>query len=232
MSERGPTLRYDVHERPPLFIAAGLGLQNALFVISGAIFLPILMRSLDIVTFEQAAFLVSATLLTAGLSTAVQAIRIGRVGSGYMLFMGTSGAFFAATMDAIELAGIGFVAALALIAAPTEWLIAHFFRVLRNIFTPTVGGVVVMSVAVLVIPIALDQWQGTFVEGKEGSSEFLLIGAVAALVMNRDDRLGPVPLPLVVAYPRSRRRLVDGPGHRRLALHADQPSCDRWIPDR
>ena len=183
MRERGPTLRYDVHERPPLFIAAGLGLQNALFVVSGAIFLPILMRSLDIVTVEQAAFLVSATLLTAGLSTAVQAIRIGRVGSGYMLFMGTSGAFFAATMDAIELAGIGFVAALALIAAPTEWLVAHFFRVLRNIFTPTVGGVVVMSVAVLVVPIALDQWQGAFVEGKEGSSEFLLIGAVSALVM-------------------------------------------------
>ncbi len=183
MRERGPTLRYDVHERPPLLIGAGLGLQNALFVISGAIFLPILMRSLDIVTVEQAAFLVSATLLTAGLSTAVQAIRIGRVGSGYMLFMGTSGAFFAATMDAIELAGIGFVAALALIAAPTEWLIAHFFRVLRNIFTPTVGGVVVMSVAVLVIPIALDQWQGTFVEGKQGSSEFLLIGAVSAIVM-------------------------------------------------
>lgn len=183
MQERGPTLRYDVNERPPLVIAAGLGLQNALFVISGAIFLPILMRSLDIVTVEQAAFLVSATLLTAGLSTAVQAIRIGRVGSGYMLFMGTSGAFFAATMDAIELAGIGFVAALALIAAPTEWLVAHFFRVLRNIFTPTVGGVVVMSVAVLVIPIALDQWQGTFVDGKQGSSEFLLIGAVSALVM-------------------------------------------------
>ena len=183
MRERGPTLRYDVDERPPFLIGAGLGLQNALFVISGAIFLPILMRSLDIITFEQAAFLVSATLLTAGLSTAVQAIRVGRVGSGYMLFMGTSGTFFAATMDAIELAGIGFVAALALIAAPTEWLVAHFFRALRNIFTPTVGGVVVMSVPVLVIPIALDQWQGTFVEGKEGSSEFLLIGAVSALVM-------------------------------------------------
>ena len=183
MRERETALRYAVDERPPLIIGVGLGLQNALFVISGAIFLPILMRSLDIVTTEQAAFLVSATLLTAGLSTAVQAIRLGRVGSGYMLFMGTSGAFFAATMDAIELAGIGFVAALALIAAPTEWLIAHFFRVLRNIFTPTVGGVVVMSVAVLVVPISLDQWQGSFVEGREGSTEFLLIGAVAAAVM-------------------------------------------------
>ncbi len=183
MRERETPLRYAVDERPPLAIAAGLGLQNALFVISGAIFLPILMRSLGIVSFDQAAFLVSATLLTAGLSTAVQAIRMGRVGSGYMLFMGTSGAFFAATMDAIELAGIGFVAALALIAAPTEWLIAHFFRVLRTIFTPTVGGVVVMSVAVLVVPIALDQWQGAFVEGKQGSSEFLLIGAVSAIVM-------------------------------------------------
>ena len=137
MSERGPTLRYEVHERPPLFIAAGLGLQNALFVISGAILLPILLRAADLITAGEAAFLVSASLLTAGLSTAVQAFRVGAVGSGFMLFMGTSGTFFAATFDAIELAGIGFVAALALIAAPTELLVARFFRFFRNIFTPT-----------------------------------------------------------------------------------------------
>ena len=182
MQQRAPTLRYAVDERPPLLLGLGLGLQFALFVISGAIFLPILLRAQGLVTNDQAAFLVAATLLTAGLSTAVQAIRIGRVGSGYMLFMGTSGAFFAATMDAIELAGIGFVAALALAAAPVEWLVAHFFRVLRHIFTPVVGGVIVMSVAVLVVPIALNQWQGAGTPN-DGSIEFLLIGAVSVLVM-------------------------------------------------
>ena len=182
MRERGPTLRYDVDERPPLLIAAGLGLQNALFVISGVIFLPIFMRSQGLITDGEAAFLVAATLLTAGLSTFVQAFRVGPVGSGYMLFMGTSGAFFAATIDAIELAGIGFVAALALIAAPTEWLIAWFFRILRNVFTPTVGGVVVMCVAVTIVPLSIDAWQGTGSE-KEGSLEFLAIGGVSVLVM-------------------------------------------------
>ena len=182
MNERGPSLRYDVHERPPLIIAAGLGLQNALFVISGAILLPILLRAADLISAGEAAFLISASLLTAGLSTAVQAFRVGAVGSGFMLFMGTSGAFFAATFDAIELAGIGFVAALALIAAPTELLIARFFRFFRNVFTPTVGGVVVMCVAVTIVPLTIQQWNGVGTD-KAGSLEYMLIGGVAVFVM-------------------------------------------------
>ena len=182
MRQRGPTLRYDVNERPPLFIAAGLGFQNALFVISGAILLPILLRAADLITAGEAAFLISASLLTAGLSTAVQAIRVGAVGSGFMLFMGTSGAFFAATFDAVALAGIGFVAALALIAAPTELLIARFFRLFRNVFTPTVGGVVVMCVAITVVPLTIQQWNGVGTD-KAGSLEYMAIGGVAVLVM-------------------------------------------------
>lgn len=182
MSQQGHALRYDVNERPPLLIGAGLGLQNALFVISGAILLPILLRAADVITAGEAAFLISASLLTAGLSTAVQAIRIGAVGSGFMLFMGTSGAFFAATFDAIELAGIGFVAALALIAAPTEMLIARFFRFFRNVFTPTVGGVVVMCVAVTIVPLTIQQWNGAGTE-RAGSLAYLLIGGVSVLVM-------------------------------------------------
>lgn len=182
MQTRASTLRYDVHDRPPLFVAALLGVQNALFVISGAILLPILLRAGGFITAGEAAFLVSASLLTAGLSTAVQAIRIGAVGSGYMLFMGTSGAFFAATFDAVELAGIGFVAALAFIAAPTELLIARFFRFCRNIFTPTVGGVVVMCVAVTVVPLTIKQWNGVGTPG-EGSLEYMAIGGAAVLGM-------------------------------------------------
>ncbi len=182
MNERGPSLRYDVHERPPLFIAAGLGLQNALFVISGAILLPILLRAADLITVGEAAFLISASLLTAGLSTAVQAVRVGAVGAGFMLFMGTSGAFFAATFDAIALAGIGFVAALALIAAPTELLIARFFRLFRNVFTPTVGGVVVMCVAITIVPLTIQQWNGVGTD-RAGSLAYMLIGGVAVFVM-------------------------------------------------
>ena len=182
MASPGPILRYSVDERPPWPLAAGLGLQFALFVISGAVFLPIFLLSQGVIDDGQAAFLVSATLLTGGLSTAVQAIRVGAVGSGFLLFMGTSGAFFVATLDAIELAGIGFVAALSLIAAPTEVLIAWLYRFLRNVFTPTVGGAIVMCVAVTVIPLTIDSWQGTGTE-QEGSLAFLAIGGVSVVAM-------------------------------------------------
>ncbi len=182
MGERRQTLRFDVDERPPTPIAAGLGLQYALFVITGSIFLPIFMHAQGLISADQEAFLVSASLLTGGVSTAVQALRIGPVGSGYMLFMGTSGTFFAATIDAIELAGIGFVAALALIAAPTEMLFAWLFRFLRNIFTPTVGGVVVMCVAITVVPLAIDLWEGAGSE-QEGAFSPFVIGAASVVVM-------------------------------------------------
>ncbi len=181
MRERTPSLRYDVNERPPFLLALGLGVQSALFVVGGTVFLPILMEQLGLIDSGEAAYLISASMLIGGITTAITVTRVGYIGSGYMLFMGTSGAFFAATMDAVELAGIGFVAALAMIAAPTEWAVAWLFRFLRNIFTAPVGGAVVMCVAVTIVPLTIDAWQGTGTP-KEGSIEYLAIGGIAVLV--------------------------------------------------
>ena len=67
MRERAPSLRYDVNERPPLLLAFGLGVQSALFVVGGTVFLPILMEQLGLISSGEAAYLIAASMLVGGI---------------------------------------------------------------------------------------------------------------------------------------------------------------------
>ena len=183
MADRVNALRYDVDERPPLPLAIGLGLQSALFVVGGNVFLPLLLEQQGVISSGQASYLIAVAMLIGGLTTAVQVVRVGYVGSGYVLFMGTSGVFFVATQDALALGGIGFVAALTMIAAPAEWLFAWALRWLRNLLTPAVGGVVVMLVAVTVAPLSIGAWQGTGTENAESVENFVIGGATFVVMV-------------------------------------------------
>jgi NCS2 family nucleobase:cation symporter-2/xanthine permease XanP len=90
--------------------------------------------------------------------------------------MGVSGTFFACTLDAIAVGGLALVATMCLLAAPVEFLFAYFLRHFRNIITPSVGGVVVMLVTVMVVPIGLEMWTGPKGKPGFGSMENLIVG--------------------------------------------------------
>lgn len=53
---------------------------------------------------------VCAALAISGITTAVQAARVGRVGSGYVMLMGSSSAFLAVCLSALEQGGPGLLA--------------------------------------------------------------------------------------------------------------------------
>ncbi len=70
-----------------------------------------------------------------------------------------------------------------MLSAPVEFLISYFFRFLRKIFTPAVGGVVIMLVAVTIIPITLGLWVGEEGSPGAGSRANLLIGLATFLTI-------------------------------------------------
>ena len=97
-----------------------------------------------------------AALLVSGITTMVQARRFGRFGSGYILLMGTSGAFIAVSVGALAQGGPGMLATLVAASALFQFLLASRLSLLRRLITPTVAGTVIMLIAVTVMPLVLD----------------------------------------------------------------------------
>ena len=183
MDTRTVQLQYSADENPPHWLSLGLAAQHVLFMLSGVLFIPILLAKTGRASLEEVEYLAFVSILVSGVTSLIQVVRIGVVGSGYVLFMGTSGAFIACTLAAVDQGGLALAASLAMLSAPFEFLISYFFRFLRKIFTPAVGGVVIMLVSVTIIPITLGLWVGEEGSPGAGSRANLLIGLATFLTM-------------------------------------------------
>ena len=94
-------VRYQPDEKPPTVIAIGLGLQLAILSISGIVLTPAIVIRAASGTESYISWAVFAAVAISGLTTILQAVRVGRVGAGYVLLMGTSGAFTAVCVTAL-----------------------------------------------------------------------------------------------------------------------------------
>jgi len=132
-------VRYEPDEMPPWPLAAGLALQYSVLAIGGVVLtVAIVLRSAE----SSAGYLAwgaFGALLVSGVATILQARRVGRLGSGYVLMMGTSGAFIAVSVAALQQGGPGLLATLIIVSSLFQFLLAGRLAILRRILTPTVG---------------------------------------------------------------------------------------------
>lgn len=162
-------VRYEPDEKPPLLLTAGLGVQFAVLVVAGIILTPAIVIRVaggDEVFLVWAAF---AALLVSGLTTILQAKRLGPIGAGYILIMGTSGAFIAVSVTALSQGGPAMLATLVFASSLVQFSLARRLSLLRRIFTPAVTGTVIMLIPVTVMPIIFD----TLVTVPEGTPPFV-----------------------------------------------------------
>ncbi len=169
-------LLYAADENPPPWVSLILSAQHVLLMFTGIIMVPVIMAKSFDLSPEEVNYLVFASIMVTSVTTLIQTVRVGKVGAGYVLFMGTSGTYLACTLDAMAIGGLALVATLCLLSAPVEFLFAYFLRFFRKIVTLAVGGVVVMLVTVSVAPIGLEMWTGTPGTPEFGSVENLLTG--------------------------------------------------------
>ena len=170
------SVRYEPDENPPRSLAMALALQFSALVL-GAIVLTVAIvfraAGMDEGYVAWGAF---AALLISGAVTIVQALRIGPFGAGYILCMGTSGAFIAVSVAALQQGGAGLLASLVIGSSVFQFILARRLSLLRRILTPTVGGTVIMLISVTVMPLLFN----FLYDLPEGSP--LIAGQVAALV--------------------------------------------------
>ena len=152
----GPSVRFQPDEEPGYAVAIGLALQYCVLTLG-----PIVLTVAIVVRTAAGSELflswaACAALMVSGITTMVQARRVGCLGAGYILLMGTSGAFIAVSVTALAEGGPGMLATLVAASALFQFLLASRLSLLRRLITPTVAGTVIMLIAVTVMPLILD----------------------------------------------------------------------------
>ena len=146
-------VRYEADERPALPLTVGLGLQHAALSIGGVVLIPAILISIAGESDAYLTWAVFGALMVSGIATIVQAIRIGRLGAGYILVMGSTSAFLAVSVTALEQGGPGLLATLIVCSSFVQFFLGAKMALLRRIFTPTVAGTVLMLIPVTIAPI-------------------------------------------------------------------------------
>ncbi len=150
-------LLYQADERPPLGLTVGLGAQLALLAVSSSVFHATIVHRAAGSTDEVIAWAVFVCLIVTAGITALQAVRIGRFGGGYVLVTGTVAAAIAVSSDAIKAGGTELLAALLIASALFQFVFASRIAMFRRILTPSVSGTILILMAVSLVPIASDR---------------------------------------------------------------------------
>ena len=159
------TIRYEPDERPPHSVAAAVGFQAAVVVLAPVVLSAVIIGRAANQPESYLNWIAFAALVVSGISTVLQAVRVGRIGAGHVLIMGTSGAFIAVCITALVKGGPALMASLIVVSSLVQFALAARLSLLRRIITPVVSGTVIMLIAVTVMPIVF----GLLIDVPEGT---------------------------------------------------------------
>ncbi|MBF0524336.1 MAG: hypothetical protein HQK56_04490 [Deltaproteobacteria bacterium] len=171
-------LAYDVNERPPLWIIAVVALQHIMIMYNEVILFPVIIGKAGGAPVDHIRYACFAAAVVAGLATLIQVLRLGPVGSGYVIFMGSSTVYLACSTEAVKLGGFALMASLTLLTVPVQFIMAYFLRHLRHIITSTVGGVVILLIVLTLLPVSLHEWVGAKDSPDYGSYQSFCTGFI------------------------------------------------------
>lgn len=189
---RNAAVRYEPDEKPPVLLSLGLGLQLAVLCVAGVVLTPAIVIRVAGGTEAFLSWAVFAALAVSGVTTLVQAVRLGRIGAGYVLLMGTSGAFIAVCITAIAEGGPAMLATLVVASSLFQFGLAARLSLFRRILTPAVAGTVIMLIPVTVMPFIFkmlkDVPEGTPLSAS-GTSALVTLLVIAGLALKARGRL-------------------------------------------
>lgn len=173
-------IRYEPEETCSILTSFVVGIQGILLVLPPAISIVVVTvlsagQDDDYLTWSM-----FAALIIVAIVTALQASRIGRLGTGHMAVTGVTPNYIALAVLALAEGGPAMLASLMVVSALFFFAVATWLPQLRRVVTPTVSGTVLMLIAVSVLPFCLDR----FDEVPAGAPSFAgpLVAVVTLLV--------------------------------------------------
>ena len=182
MAKNNQDIRYEPDERPPHPVAFGAGFQTAVVIIAPVVISAVLIGRAANQPDSYLNWVAFAALLISGVSTVLQAARVGRIGAGHVLIMGTSGAFIAVCITALVQGGPPLMASLIVVSALFQFALAARLSLLRRILTPVVAGTVIMLIAVTVMPIVFGLLKEVPADTAPRAAPVVAVATLATLV--------------------------------------------------
>ena len=148
-------IRYEPDEASPPFATLGVALQGGLLALSNSISLVTIFAVASHGSATYLSWVVFASLIIGGAVTALQATRLGRLGSGYILLVGPAAPFMAVCVLAVNEGGFPLMSSLIVAASLVQFALAFWLAQLRRIITPVVSGVAFMVISASAMPIGV-----------------------------------------------------------------------------
>ena len=173
-------VRYEPEDQPPAAVAVGAGVQAAMVIVAPVVLTVVIVLRIADQSEGYMSWAIFAALIVSGATTILQTAKVGRIGAGHVLIMGTSGAFIAVCVTALVEGGPSTMASLIVVSALFQFAMAARLSLLRRIFTPVVSGTVIMLITATVIPIIFD----TLIDVPDDASQAAApVTALATLVV-------------------------------------------------
>ena len=218
-------IRYEPDERPPTPATLGVALQGGVLALSNSITIVTIFAVASDGDESYLSWAIFASLVIGGAAMALQAARLGRLGSGHILLMGPAVPFMAVCVLAVSEGGLPVMSNLIIAASLVQFALAFWLAQLRRIITPVVSGVAFMVIAASAMPIAIARLEDVpaGVAPMAGPAVGAATLAAAAILMLRGSgifRLLAIPITILVGC------LVAIP----LGVYDVQPALDaRWF---
>ena len=159
--QRSTTVRYEPDENPPAAVALGCGLQLVVLGITSIIVIPTIVVRAGGGSDAYVSWAVFGAVAVCGICTALQAVRLGRVGAGYVLITGPAGAYIGVCVSALSEGGPALLATLVVASSFVPIVISMRLALFRRLLTPTIVGTVNMLIPATVLPVVFGRLADT-----------------------------------------------------------------------
>ena len=156
-SNRGTTVRYQPDESPPAALALGCGVQLVILGVASIVLIPTIVIRAAGASDAYLSWAVFSAVGISGVCTALQAVRVGRIGAGYVLAMGPAGAFIGLSAAALAAGGPALLGTLVVASSLLPIVISTRLSLFRRLLTPTIVGTVNMLIPVTVLPVVFSR---------------------------------------------------------------------------
>ena len=176
-------VRYEPDEQPPVVVALGLGLQYAVLIIARIVVIPMVVVRAGGGGDGWLSWCLFAAVSICGLTTALQAVRLGRIGSGYVAVMGTSLAVVGVAVTAVAEGGPALLATLVAVSSIVPLALSARLALFRRVLTPTVSGTVIMLIPVTLMPSALGLLEQVPADTTGAAAPLMAVSTLIAIVI-------------------------------------------------
>ena len=195
-------IRYEPEEQVPPLLTLNVAVQGMVLIVSNVVTFVVIFSAAFNDDGSYMTWAIVGALIIAGISTALHASKIGRLGPGHVLLMGSGVPFLAACVLAVEQGGLALMSSLVIASSLVQFAVAARLAQLRRLITPVVSGVAFMMIALSAMPIALGRLNDVPTDVGDGTGPVVGLAtlAITALLMLLGTglwRLWALPIALV-----------------------------------